>query len=899
MSDCTVCSVRNVQPEHFNTENHKKNALLKEFAANKKQFAANKKGVAAVSCSVLTSLGIVVSNKQGRIEISAKPNEKVEFKFAISNESETEDIHVTNILLAHKLFHFVLETNAFGADCKTRRLAPRKFGNKLLEEIVVSFCSPNIGQYETPIIFQFEKKEINEKINIIKEMVVFVEGSQTVHDNIISPFARKGVWAKEIIKSNAVDQNDDMFCIPKSCKQIFANNLKVSESATEADKDLATDLSKIFNVGVTKENYIKFFHNLLWYEETIIRVNIKNYNMSGVPIVMQHHISGTCYALVVPGLGEKRPSLMIGDLLFIKPFDQNQVMFEAVVKEINENVALIGGLNQLFTNYYSPGARFDVRFFMSRVPLERMHCAVHNVKGKGHVSRIFPEENTNINAVNPIVNYFNPLVEANLEQRCAVERIVSGTSGTAPYLLHGPPGTGKTVTIVEAVLQLVLKNQNNRIMVCTDSNMAADHVATLLIKYSHMFHTHNWLLRANSKFRMWETLPDCLAKYSNGTSRQNFEHVNVEDFMAHSIVITTLSHAAKFGRQMRGRRFAHHITHLFIDEAAQASEPACLIPVCGMLKVNGALVLAGDPHQLGPVIISHNAHKIGLGTSLMERLKKTCPLYSDIRNDPNYIVMLRNNFRSNPDILEIPDKLFYKGQLRALAKEDKISKIDVLGENQHSRAVVFHGVLSKEQKMGKSPSFFNMMECEIVQLYVKRLVMVHNVPMHDIGIVTPYIRQVYQIKKSLREVGYDKIEVGTVEAYQGKEKRVIIISTVRANCNLLEHDAKFQLGFLVDDKRFNVAVTRAKAKCIIVGNPLCLEKDIKWRMYMQRCRELGTYLGFNSTSVGDSYETEIVNTLTPMMQGITFTVKKTRDKKKSVAAVMAAAAEPVAFENGD
>ncbi|KAJ8713908.1 hypothetical protein PYW08_007528 [Mythimna loreyi] len=894
MPDCNVCSLREVQPEHFETENHKKNSSLKEFAATKQQYLSNKKGVAAVSCSVVTSLGEEINNENGQIKISAKPNEKVEFKFALCNESQTDDINVTQIKLVHKRFNFKIQNNPISAECKKLRLAPRKCGNKLLEEIIISFNSPNIGQYESAVMFYFQKKEDEESIILMKEMVVFVEANQTMHDTIDSPYDKKGVWAKELLKSSAVDRSDNLFCIPKSCKHIYARSLKVPDNATQADKDLAADIRQIFNIGVTKENYIKFFHNILWYEETVIRINIKNYNMSGVKIQLQHHMSGTCYSLVVPGLAEKRPSLMIGDLLYIKPSNQNQVMFEAVVKETNENVALIGGLDTKFSKYYTLGAQFDVRFFMSRIPLERMHNAVNIVKVQGHEPRIFPEENKNVKPIEKIINFFNPQVEANVEQRCAVEHIVSGTSGKAPYLLHGPPGTGKTVTIVEAILQLVHKNPNNRIMVCTDSNMAADHVATMIIKYSHMFSKENWLLRSNSKFRTWETIPECLAKYSNGTSRSSYHYVPVEDFMSHSIVITTLSHAAMFAKNMRHLSYPHHITHLFIDEAAQASEPACLIPVCGMLRPNGALVLAGDPHQLGPVVISRNAHNLGLGTSLMERLKKTCPLYSDARSDPNYIVMLRNNFRSNPDILEIPDKLFYKGQLRALAKEDEISCIDILENNHKSRAIVFHGVLSKEQKIGKSPSFFNMMECELVKQYVKNLVTMHDVPMQDIGIVTPYIRQVYQIKNALRELNYHHIEVGTVEAFQGKEKRVIIISTVRANCNLLDHDAKFQLGFLIDDKRFNVAITRAKAKCIIVGNPLCLEKDTKWRMYMQRCRELGTYHGYDYLTEGhDTYRQEIVENLSPMLRGLTITVKPAR-AKKTVAEIVAECPAPVA-----
>ncbi|PZC73621.1 hypothetical protein B5X24_HaOG209038 [Helicoverpa armigera] len=850
MNTCLVCSARDVEPEHFATEKHKKNSSLKQFALNKSQFVTNRKGVAAVFCDVKSSFGTEFGNKDGKIKISAKPNEKVEFTFLLSNESSMDDLLITYIQLVHKQFNFVMANNPFGAGSKPRLLAPR---SKLSDKITVTFSSPNIGQYETPILFYFVKKDNNESVILMREMVVFVEGSQTVHDNIISPYERKGVWAKELIKSASSDRCDDMFQIPKNCKQIYATNLKLPEKASQREKDLSADIRKIFSIGITKENYIKFFHNVLWYEETIIRVNIKKYNMSGVQIVVQHSLHGTCYKLEVPGLGEKRPSLMLGDLLFIKPHNQNEVMFGAIVKEINDSEAIIGDLHPKFSQHYRAGALFDVRFFMSRVPLERMHHAVHAVFTEGHECRIFPKETNRVKQVKPIVNFFNPLVEGNLEQRCAVERIVSGTADTAPYLLHGPPGTGKTVTIVEAVLQLVLKDPSHRIMVCTDSNSAADHVATMLIKYAHMFKSDAWLLRANSKFRVWETLPECLVEYSNGSCRANFEPVDVEEFVTYNIVITTLSHAAKFARQSRSRGMAHHITHLFIDEAAQASEPACLIPVCGLLRPRATLVLAGDPHQLGP----------------------------------------------------------------ALAKEDRISNIDILGEKQHSRAVVFHGVLSKEQKIGKSPSYFNMLECEIVQLYVRRLVTVHNVinkylyissyfnmleceivqlyvrrlvtvhnvAMQDIGIVTPYIRQVYQIKKLLKEISYDKIEVGTVEAYQGKEKRIIIISTVRANCNLLDHDAKFQLGFLVDDKRFNVAITRAKAKVIIIGNPLCLEKDIKWRMYMQRCRELGTYHGFDSFSLGgETLETvveDIVGTITPMLQNIKIAPKKRVRRKKT------------------
>ncbi|CAH0594126.1 unnamed protein product [Chrysodeixis includens] len=715
--DCEVCKIKTVSAEHYETEKHIKNKYLRQFAQNKSAFVNYKKGLASVSCDVQSSFSSVVDQKDGKINISAKPEEEVVFKFSIRNDSHKNHISIAFIKLVHSQFNFVMNRHSFETGCIARTLPPQ---NKLTEEITVTFSSPEIGQYETPIIFFFHNKDTNDHIIIMREMVVFVEGTQILHNPIVSPYARKQVWAKMIYKSNMIERCTDTFCVPKKSKELFYHQLKLPDNADEMDVELLADIKKIFATGVTKDNYIKFFHNLLWLEETMIRANLKNYNMSGITMKsqMSHH-HGQCYALEVPGLGEKRPSLMIGDMLHVKPHAHNNFMFEAVVKDINDNEALIGGFNSEFVKHYGEQVLFDIRFFMSRIPLERMHHAVHSVRMVHQESRIFPKENRNMCAVQPITNFFNVLVEGNLEQRCAVERIVSGTSGAAPYLLHGPPGTGKTVTIVEAILQLVLKNPKNRIMVCTDSNMAADHVATMIIRYSHMF-GQKFMLRASSKFRNWY----------------------------------------------------------------------------------------------------------------------------------------------------------------ALAKEDPISNIDILGEHPHSRAVVFHGVLSKEQRIGKSPSFFNVMECEIVQLYVKRLVMVHSVLMQDIGIVTPYIRQVYQIKKSLKDIGYDKIEVGTVEAYQGKEKRIIIISTVRANCNLLEHDAKFQLGFLVDHKRFNVAITRAKAKVIIIGNPLCLERDSKWQMYIQKCRELGTYHGFDSRDFDDERCREIVDSITPMLAKLKAATKKPKKKKQ-------------------
>ncbi|XP_037301474.1 putative helicase mov-10-B.1 [Manduca sexta] len=198
------------------------------------------------------------------------------------------------------------------------------------------------------------------------------------------------------------------------------------------------------------------------------------------------------------------------------------------------------------------------------------------------------------------------------------------------------------------------------------------------------------------------TKPESVAPFSNGTNRDDFEEVTIQEFMSYNITITTLAHSSVYATRLKAEKYERYITHLFIDEAAQGNEPQCLIPICGLLSSKGSLILAGDPLQLGPVIISHSARSYGLGVSLMERLQKTFPMYHPEDGDPNYTVMLRNNFRSNPDILRIPNALFYNEQLNAKAAIDPISNTDILHEGHPSRAIAFHGILSREEKSSAS-----------------------------------------------------------------------------------------------------------------------------------------------------------------------------------------------------
>ncbi|KAG7298079.1 hypothetical protein JYU34_018849 [Plutella xylostella] len=833
---CKFCNLKITSLDHDVSPEHIKNKVFYEYTQNRKKYSGNRHGM-VVSCDITASKCVdSTNNVRPKIDASTKPNEQVKFSFKVLNETNSEDFLVVGVQLVHPHLHFTMNNHGLVLGEDPYILHPK---NAVPRDIHITFRSENIGLYNMHILFFFQKVKTNESLIIIREMNVYVETSPAEHNKIISPYAQKEVKADTLLRCTVAVRRSTTFTIPKQYKTIFARALQLPEDASDQDRAVAETIIESFNIGVKEDNYVEFFHNLLWYEETIVRMNLKKYNMLKVPLCRQ----GEVYLLNVPGLAEKRPSLMLGDTVFVKPHGNDEVMFEGAIVKIESNVAHLGGLNHTFLQHYRPDARFDVRFFMSRVPLERMHAAVTALAQARQLPRVFPAENPRVPPVTPIVEFFNPLIATNVEQRQAVEHIVAGTSGTAPYLLHGPPGTGKTITIVEAILQLVKKSPDNRILVCTDSNMAADHVASVLVQYRDRFPgTKNFLLRANSKFRVWECMPEVLEPYSNGLSFLSYRNVTPGMLAGYSIVVATLSHTAKFAT-----KDTRPITHLFIDEAAQASEPACLVPAAGLLQARGQLVLAGDPLQLGPVVISHDAARKGLGISLMERLRDQNPLYLARRGDPAYTVMLRNNFRSHRDILDLPNRLFYEGNLLAYAAEDPLSSIDILTGAPGSRAIVFHGCCSKEQRIGKSPSYFNEMELGLVKQYITALTERRGVRPEDIGVVTPYLRQVHKVKEWLTAAGYaNRVEVGTVESFQGKEKRVMVASTVRARAALLDHDAKFKIGFLSDDKRFNVALTRAKAKAIIIGNPLCLEKDEKWREYIDMCRSYGTHLGFDT-----------------------------------------------------
>lgn len=337
------------------------------------------------------------------------------------------------------------------------------------------------------------------------------------------------------------------------------------------------------------------------------------------------------------------------------------------------------------------------------------------------------------------------------------------------------------------------------------------------------------------------------------------------------IYISTLS---SLGPLMNIKFAQDHFTHVIIDEAGQTVETESLIPITFVSKNKGQVILAGDPKQLGPIIISQVAKKSGFDKSFLERLSEHeyyLPVFGNDKNefDPRFVTKLKKNYRSVPSILGIYNKLFYDDELEGEISEDESPELDLLNKIQSilwnrgtadpKCGVYFINVgMGRNERSPESCSWYNNDEASRLYLFVSNLKKM-GVSMKDVGIVcklpqigkqtlnsipqiTPYTLQVKNLKRIITDTMPGcEIKVGTVEEFQGQERQIILVTTVRTNDRLVANDQQFNLGFLKCPKRMNVAISRARALLVVFGKESILARDDNWRHLIQFTKEKGCY----------------------------------------------------------
>uniref|UniRef100_A0A914Y7Q6 RNA helicase n=1 Tax=Panagrolaimus superbus TaxID=310955 RepID=A0A914Y7Q6_9BILA len=430
--------------------------------------------------------------------------------------------------------------------------------------------------------------------------------------------------------------------------------------------------------------------------------------------------------------------------------------------------------------------------------------------------------------------FYSSTKSFNQKQKEAIYSMTRPVNTT--FILFGPPGTGKTYTLVETIRQLLnpsskkTSTTDRTILVCTPSNMAADAIAEGIIDGNFLQTGEIFRLVSVSRDTFKRNLKlDCITQRQVLTDNREqtictiYDLPNTALLKEYKIIICTLGSIPKLCLFLE----PGHFSHIFVDEAAQAPEMDVWLAVGHLATRDTRIILAGDPKQLGPVttvnLLSTNEN-YGYKKSLLARLVDK----NVFNNDPRYLIQLTENHRSHEGIVKISSELFYENTLIATKPigHDSLCRLPFLQKNNFP--ILFHSVNSgKEETSVETRSKRNLAEVSVIVEYVKKCLH-QNVAAEDIGVVSPYTYQAESIRKSLNN---KDITVDTVEKYQGSERRVIIISCVRT-CG--------KLGFMADNLRFNTAITRAKHLLIVVGHVDSMSTQKSWKRFIDYCGQNGS-----------------------------------------------------------
>jgi helicase MOV-10 len=404
-------------------------------------------------------------------------------------------------------------------------------------------------------------------------------------------------------------------------------------------------------------------------------------------------------------------------------------------------------------------------------------------------------------------------------------------------IVFGSPGSGKSSLAVEAIAQIVVLRPKAKILVTANSNSACDELGERLLKYLSIRQVFRFYSpsRINELDERQKKL--LLVKCSNLDTDINVaRRVYESEIMNYNVVISTIVNC---GRLMQLP--VTHFDYVIIDECASVSEVFTTIPLS--LVMNGqkrnfkaSFTFLGDPKQLSAIVHSPFSEKLGTNISIMERAMKLKPYQYDPLNgyDEKYIVQLTNNFRSHQSIIDFSSQSFYNSKLVSYQKKE-IANLALKWKELPNKDVpiIFQASWQPSEKDGKS--FFNKGDLSYVEKYVRKLLKEGingtKITHEDIGIISPYAGQ----QRKLQKMFSNKIEIGTVEYFQGREKLIVIVTTVRS--------ATKTIGFLNNPKRLNVALTRAKALLIVIGNPETLGKDALFSRFIAFCHERNACVG--------------------------------------------------------
>ncbi|KAK5112549.1 hypothetical protein LTR85_011241 [Meristemomyces frigidus] len=651
--------------------------------------------------------------------------------------------------------------------------------------------------------------------------------------------------------------------------------------------------------GLQASGYHAYFQAAMIDEAAALQHECEDYALYKVPLEKAYRDPRpNMYQLKVPGLRELSLRIEIGDIVQLRQliFDaRGAIMHVPYIMRHDAVVWSIDRLREMLTlnvqGLLPRSMMFNVSFSVQAGRLGALYRSVMGIQkalqgGENSWTRtmLFPDEADG--TLQRTLNKFQVDMELhdsllNYEQIRAVDTVLQNDFGRVPFLISGPPGTGKTKTLVELALQIISKQQGAHLLLCAPSDPAADTLVQRLSKHLQP----SQMLRLTAPSRSFPEVPDSVLSFCYVDSDM-FSLPPLQQMMRYNIVVTTcrdaelmlrarLSNADLYDLERGMMSMLHpkeltphpglHWTGLLMDEAAQATEPEALIPLSVIAPPPGyeateqlppVFIMAGDNHQLGPRTASRT---VAMQTSLFERFLER-PLYRLhllARSKQSGGVMrpltqsmlpiirpafanLIRNYRSHPAILATPSSLFYNDTLEPEAT-NTTSLLPWQGWKGRKWPVLFACNTGSDEMEQDGGGWYNNAEAKMACQYAISFLQAGLAKAQEICIMSPFRAQVRVLRQFARHPAYNipAVNIGPLEAFQGLESMLVILCTTRTRDRFIEQDVARGLGVMHEPRRFNVALTRAKEGLIVIGNPAVLGKDKHWATFLAFCHRNG------------------------------------------------------------
>uniref|UniRef100_A0A672IUX2 Probable helicase with zinc finger domain n=1 Tax=Salarias fasciatus TaxID=181472 RepID=A0A672IUX2_SALFA len=761
-------------------------------------------------------------------------------------------------------------------------------------KVAVGFSTEIFGTFRQTIVFDFGSEPVlMQRIMVDAASIEDLEHLMAARQQLLMTAKRWDSSCKTIVEFTPNDSMADLersllsrYQIPLSADQLFTQSV--------LDKTL------------TKDNYQARLHDLLYIEEIAqykevskfnIKVNLQlvtSFMLTGISVGAKYAQNGQLFArfrltetLSEDTLAGRLVMTKVNSVLVLPlgregissqpPPGVKERVYEAVIEEKTKDYIFLRICKDCCDELgLLPDREIQVelQFQLNRLPLCEMHYALDRIKDN---TILFPD----VSLVPTIPWSPNRQWDEQLDPRLNAkqkEAILAITTPISvplpPILIIGPYGTGKTFTLAQAVKH-ILRQDTSRVLICTHSNSAADlYIKDYLHPYVEAGNPHARPLRVYFRNRWVKTVHPVVQQYCLISSTQvTFQMPTREDILRHRVVVVTLSTSQYLCQLDLDPGL---FSHILLDEAAQAMECETIMPFALASKTT-RIVLAGDHMQLSPFVYSEFARERNLHVSLLDRLYEHYPPEFPCR------ILLCENYRSHEAIINYTSELFYDGKLMASGKQPS---------HKDFYPLTFFTARGEDVQEKNSTAYYNNAEVfEIVErveeLRKKWPVAWGKLDEGSIGVVSPYADQVFRIRAELRKKRMPEVSVERVLNVQGKQFRVLFLSTVRTRhtCKhkqtaikrkeqLVEDSTEdLDYGFLSNYKLLNTAITRAQSLVAVVGDPIALCSVGRcrkfWEHFISICHENSSLHGITFEQIKSQLEalelkkTYVLNPLAP------------------------------------